>query len=1756
MDNNELIGRVAAAYFSTRLQDADTSSPARYLLDQFSAEQTVAIAKAILASTTLDRLIDIKFPEHWLRDYGLPAHCLTTERATYYRNAPCTKAALLIATPGDDERQSLADLTIIDSNQLRSHVDLWVQVAANGLPLNDQHHRWWWAALTALQDVAPGSLDRFAAYVLQIRQEIEDGKVFLEALGEALPTLRWPRNPAMFRSLNEKTARHVSKWKALFQHVQKKQACYLKKSTPNNQVLSADELAASFEKVKDAIPQEYHETIRAFIAAPSKWNDETEALARIEWETVKPLFDGLARERFNLGRATLNFYDERGEDLLNRDDLEYLKTLTEDRHKASEPIEDDLNFYRRHRGELKDDAGLKSKWDRFIFGSPIESGDFLAGLAMCLESLFDQDIPEGAKRELRITADRRTKSDLKKLNVEAGQYFALRYRGLRDLLGRSIFDVGSLFEYDAIQDSWARERRYKPNQSVARAAVQIKFYVVLTMEQEGIENHRQLVWRYDPNAIYSELYGDMVNRLAEHPFMLGQVNRETVGRKGISQPLDLRDVRSLSAAFGQDRGSLIPVYRKDQDLVVIWKRNLAEARALGSVSAATAERLDTLFDEFANFYRTALQTFLKVSVAALEIRSQYLAYGQLLEAVTFEAKGDRNRELLLKPLLALGVMPVYGGTPAAIVAPWNPLRLQAIACKAERMASLIRHLLTAKNVLFGDATLYFKEVRDELEHPYFPEVVLGWRERKPELVSLTDAFMDYSLHELPLANQSLGADTNENPVESANQIVELIQRYLALFPHEQASLSAVLYNCDAVSLPQAVVDKINELHEDENDMRCEVILRHRDRLKLHRLYENILEAGDSDTDGFVSSEASRDFMARLRIGIMADEAPVPDPRDGPRADLVFLHDVISRHASIEWYREDATPVAIDEIAPSRWSRRRPSAQDEQKSIVYLCSPAQTKEGWAYLTAIASYFRPDWDAEKKRRYIPARQLDFNDPETGEIFRETHNLANWVVNFDELLDRRQLVNQGVKVIRYKQAVTQGRNLLVSSTAPLGLLHSMLNNRIKDLIPDMPDEDIRALAQRFIDDANLISGDIVLRAAKRGRNASELMGIVLSHYLAKWELGLDKKSGCYFLDDYSEWLGQREEQIADLLILSPEILPTGEKRLSVFITEAKYIQELNLADKRRESQKQLRDTARRIEQALFGHPDRLDRELWLARFSDLLLSGIPYAAGEDLDLLGFRRAVREGNCTIYLRGYSHVFVSGPSDGTECSDFVEVAELAGSYQEIYSRAKTRALVRAYGSNIGPDAVRTSVADATVLRHRVFRPIGPRLRVNQAAASKPASDPPKPAAHSPATSPLPIADDRMGTDHAATASPRAPSSLPATEENALVRPTGIVWPYRDVAAILGSREPTQGVTAAEEEWLRTTVARMRSALQQFQLNSKMAQDPKLTPNAAIIRFQGAPNMTVELVFKRRSEFPTTHGLDIISARGEPGAVAVYVARPSRQVLHTLDVWGEWAPNTAHGNHQLLVAVKEDDNQPLFVSPTDHAPHTLIAGATGSGKSVLMQNIILSIACTNTPEQAQILLIDPKLGVDYFAFDGLPHLSSGIIENQTVAIDSLSKLVVEMDRRYTVLKENRCSNIFELNRKPNPTEHLPYLWIIHDEFAEWMMTDDYRDAVSNIVSRLGVKARAAGIFLVFAAQRPDSNVMPMQLRSNLGNRLILRVDSEGTSEIALGEKGAERLLGRGHMAAKLEGHTGIIYGQVPLISSAEITQMVDAIRQG
>jgi DNA segregation ATPase FtsK/SpoIIIE, S-DNA-T family len=1749
MTSNELIGKVGAFYLHDRILEEDSLGTARYLLDCLTAEQTAAIAKAIISDHMFTKLVEIKLPIHFVGHLGLPDEVLTKERTTFFRNAACQKAVLLVANTGDDEEQSLKDLVRIGGSELLAHPRLWVDIASEGLPITNQHTEWWVKALQGLLEVRSFALDRFAEYIVQTRRAIEDGQPILSALGVAFPALHIPRDTAFFRSLNEKTAGHTSKWKALFGQAIRKRACYLLKQTPTQTLLLEEDLNASFEKVKDTVPEGLHPVVLAFIEADSGWNQPAADLSLCEWELVKPLFDGLRKEKFNLGKATLDFYEEREPTLLNDDERDYLKRLSESNR--SDAQDEDEEFYRRHRQELKEQASLKARWDRFIFGTPIETSDFLSGIVMCSEWLFDQDMPS-SKRHLRITCDRRTKKDLRELNEDAGLYFASRYRGLKELFGsRVTWDIGDLLNFDALSYQWRKAPRPYVNRSVAKAALQLKFLLELEIElSSGTTEtcHKQLIWTYEPNSIACEFQSDWV-RLAEHPLLFCRVNREPVSAKGRFQSLDLRNVRTLYPAHGQERGSLVGIYRKEHDISLFWPTNLKRAQDQGRITEQVALTLLNLFQTFQKNYRDAVAGFMEYGLICNCLMEQSKNFGALLDALCRDAKGDRNREDLLRPLLQIGTIAVDGGRVTDIVAPWHPLRLSAIANKANQVASLVKYLLTVDNIFFGDARLFFRELEEELSHPYYPEVVLGWDEGKPELLSLTDTYLDYTLHEAPVICNDGHDDTNESPAETSALVVDLTKRFLSLYPHERANFSVVLYNCDSARLPYALVDRMSELNEDEEDMRCQIILRHRDGSKLRELYEKIIESADIDADSYVSSEAAKDFMARLRISIMADQAPVPDPKDGPPADIVFLQDVIARHSRIEWYPETAVPVEPTSFIPARWSRRRPAAIDDMKSVVYLCCPVQTEDGWAFITSLTTFLKGDWDGVEQRRLLPARQLDFNDPITASIFREIHYLGNWVVNFDELLDRRQLVNQGVQVIRYKQGATQGRNILISSTAPLNLLRAMLLKRMKDLNIDLSDSDCRRLTEKFINDANEISGDIVLRAAKRGRNASELMGVVLSRYMIRHELGVNHRFGWYFLDDYAQWLGQREEQIADILVLQPDANTEGNLRLAVIIGESKYIDHANLASKRKESQKQLRDTFRRIEDAIFGDPKRLDRDLWLSRFSDLMLNGIQFTANEEINLSSWRRAVREGECDIFLRGYSHIFVSGPSDSPECSDFTKVAGTNESYQEVFSRTRLRELVLKYWKDEDPKKFRQDNASEDIWTVPTYRKVSERVQVTE--PHKKTQD-----AGSDAETFSSSRDSGYSMDSNTTLGNNGQNGAVMQSPSGADACAGMTsqWANPRICELLADYPVGSIDTTADAEWLKQTESLCKGALQQFQLQSKLLSGT-LTPNAALLKFQGSANLTIEQVLRRRSEFLTTHKLDVISVRGEPGVVVITIARPSRRVLHLQEVWKRWSPDCSSGNHNLLIAVKEEDSSLLNLSPKSNAPHTLIAGSTGSGKSVLMQNIILGIACTNRPDQAKIVLIDPKLGVDYFPFDGLPHLQGGIIDDAEHAIQTLNRLVEEMNRRYTVLRQNKVSNIFDLNKKPNPTERLPFLWVIHDEFAEWMMTPNYSEGVSDIVARLGVKARAAGISLVFSAQRPDANVMPLQLRANLGNRLVLRVDGEGTSEIALGEKGAERLLGKGHLAAKLEGETGIIFAQVPFIDTEFLMRAVGALKE-
>ena len=254
--------------------------------------------------------------------------------------------------------------------------------------------------------------------------------------------------------------------------------------------------------------------------------------------------------------------------------------------------------------------------------------------------------------------------------------------------------------------------------------------------------------------------------------------------------------------------------------------------------------------------------------------------------------------------------------------------------------------------------------------------------------------------------------TDDDPRAASGIVIKLLRRYLELQPHEEANLTVVLYNCDSAQLPQAVVEQLSNLYEDgNNEVRCQVVLRHSDPRKLNDLYGTLLKISEENSELFVGSEASRDFMSKLRISIMAEQAQVPSEMSGPPTDIVFLYDVIARASELSWVEEDRqhSPVDLLHHVPPRWSKRKPSAKDDLRSTTYLTCPLQPPVGWAYLRAVQQILTGN---NNSHHALPARRVSFQNNKIREVFDEVHRLGQWVVNYDELLTKRQLRNLGVQ------------------------------------------------------------------------------------------------------------------------------------------------------------------------------------------------------------------------------------------------------------------------------------------------------------------------------------------------------------------------------------------------------------------------------------------------------------------------------------------------------------------------------------------------------------------------------------------------------------------------------------------------------------------------------------------------------------------------------------------------------------------------
>ena len=348
---------------------------------------------------------------------------------------------------------------------------------------------------------------------------------------------------------------------------------------------------------------------------------------------------------------------------------------------------------------------------------------------------------------------------------------------------------------------------------------------------------------------------------------------------------------------------------------------------------------------------------------------------------------------------------------------------------------------------------------------------------------------------------------------------------------------------------------------------------------------------------------------------------------------------------------------------------------------------------------------------------------------------------------------------------------------------------------------------------------------------------------------------------------------------------------------------------------------------------------------------------------------------------------------------------------------------------------------------------------------------------------------------------------------------------------------------------------KLEETLSNFGVEAKVVQVTK-GPSVTRFELQPSPGVKVSKIVNLQDDIAL--GLAANGVRMEapiPGKAAIGIEVPNKKqspvfLREVLD-----SKEFTNTNKNLAFALGKDITGKCIVGDLSKMPHMLIAGATGSGKSVCINSLIISLLYKYSPEQVKLLMVDPKV-VELSIYNGIPHLLIPVVTDPKKAAGALNWAVNEMNKRYNLFSQMKVKNIESYNKlfdKGEIQEKLPYIVVIVDELADLMMACP--NDVEDYICRLAQMARAAGMHLIIATQRPSVDVITGVIKANIPSRVSFAVSSGTDSRTILDQVGAEKLLGRGDMLYYPIGENKPVRVQGAFISEEEVENVVEFIKQ-
>ena len=1797
----ELIGQVACELVLKelyRLQNTHQQAMLRF--DGLESSILEVCVNTISNCPKIDQ-IEIVLPKNLIREGAFNSKvCIFDGNAAAIRNKIQTKQLLVFANAnGGTSEDTLHLVPSIKESDILSASKEWAFVLEKNFPqlppkIIEQLISMFGGFNSCMSYGIRASVD----FLVAVTECLLKGNTIKDSVNDNLKTLGYPKYIEAMPSSKYWESR--SRWEKTFKTIDLIPTEFLHEQHS----LSLELLKQRFHEFKEDIlgnghAMEIYQSLLGENSSKHEWRD----LLDLEWKDDKLCeFIGgkkTSKAKASLVKDTINYLQADASNYLLKQIPELGETCQDFLNGFNEKInfDDDndsreraLLFFSYLQPVLEKNVSLEKKWERLLFSKKIVGSNFISLLFQAAIQLREKvEGFESIRDPVLLVRCRLGATGLfEKKNCNLIDYFSLMYRSLETYFGKFIVfrmkdlslkktkGLNPLFHFRDVRNSLSEytHSNVADNKSLTKEALSLDFDVFIVSRDEvnndiAKKTSVSLSWHIHKNNIALSLPLDwkVISSLDENKRKLFSIvfghNFKQTNKKGAISDITL----SESSSFGLTSGTML--WNNSPSNLVDLK-NYFDSLLSKDLSESLGDGLPEIrkaWEAFVKDYEITIDDVLTRGLASSWVPNMRASYERVLSLLCkYAVRSQVFRTQALSCLLSVGVFS-FSDTSSlyALVTPWNPLRLFELHREFIVRVELIRMIIEKKERFYSPSD-ELNNALNQRELRRWPNFVIapsapyesGGSLQCSEILIPIEHSSGYSLYSRK-AGPSLRETTCMN-VATVREIADIsVNSYLRLMPDATNWLHIALPDEISPHFPIEVMKGLLKELPEENCLSIAVggiSAEIKGESAEESLYQDLIRETSKDSSKEESSILSKTIKSRIEFKVLPTGAidSLGGGEEEIPFDVAYIDRFFTYKAEQDWdflpkRKCTENPYSLKSLIQHR-SRRLVKVGEEYTSTTLLVEDEVTEGNHIYIDAVC-WLTKDKSARPDESHFlyPCLKVNCNNQAIKREINSLHKVAHWVVTSNNLIDRRQLIGNQIKIVRYKCDARTGKTCIVSSEISTNLLSKRIANRVREISRHDTEDECSNIANAVLDASYKISGYVALRSARQDKNANEIIGLVLSNWMALSEAKYLAEeqgeeilmSGSFLLDDF-EALASNSKKRADLLCMT--LARKGRRcKLHLCVTEAKFCSAQSCSEMKSKSKDQLLATLGWLTRVLSDSDvgvARVERSIWFSRFADMIMlfskADLVKKNIESEDIISFADCVNQGDFDLTINGISHVFIHDLERNAEVSRIRKNEEDSYAFQFVVGTEDIANLLKRFKEEANGDYdTKTNYRNSYLFK--LFSKCGYVPCFHPVTLVAPWG--------------LEVELAKKWSDSEGCAASKQEASAPdegndTDEWNDVIKSGGIDGAKKEdqkeqnedyskegqknILSVEGSKassnslSPGLGLTRMgvfapsfaefvtkkggilsysldREKWAAKATEDLKFFLLEKGVPAKVKRH-KLTPNGCLVSFEGNEKLNTREISNFREALLSTRAINVVFAKPMPGEFLVFFNDASSK-RESVSMWAAWRMRTvekrqAGVNLSFIVGLKEVDGELLYLNPVEHDPHTLIAGTTGSGKTVLMQTMLLDMAATNSSTRLKFYIIDPKAGLDYFSITRLPHMAAPLISNQEEARQLLQEVVEEMERRYVLFANAGAKNLEKYNAIVTREKQLPVLFVVHDELPNWMVQPEYAKSVTSVVTQLATKSRAAGIYLIFLAQRPDKDVLPMQVRDNLGNRLVLK----------------------------------------------------------